>query len=566
MRFDQVHHTRLPESGSISPCACTSKQPGPRRNTRVFCNHITLTMTDDDADTEQAAPAEEHSRAGGRLDELPRAFDDIEVRFTIPSGMKVWWPTKVTRITIRNDDSDIIADATLCYVAAHRMKASEESTYFLPNRAVFTSVGPTSWRSKEEAADAGEGDSGDVDWTVTSRRGRKKRRLGSRRSRRVRESAAASSPAAPLRETANRPDSDQDRTDCLTRTASRSGTHGDTRVPPESEPAEQEHGHADMTSNEGGQDMSWPAQGSLEAKFKELEMKFARLELRVQDKLETKEDNLVSLVVSEKKYMWRFDLMGTISRPVKGNHSTRVTRINSAVQFRPIAIRQLCDFASFQMVATNIGDKYRNGASGTVLFHPALDEIKDENARHNQCSIAFQRGDTLLKWLGVANSARRTAMVRRNERNGRSSVRVLGGLQWDTHNDTLPLNVFVAGSCMPDGLNCESGAEYEHRAVSLESTKWDNSNQSFADVPSMRNRNRGDFVMVNAARCETLFKIVWTTLNDDSARKYTTTGMTTDGLKMGRVEVSVPCTVFYGETLCRQVMNLITASELDECL
>ena len=63
-----------------------------------------------------------------------------------------------------------------------------------------------------------------------------------------------------------------------------------------------------------------------------------------------------------------------------------------------------------------------------------------------------------------------------------------------------------------------------------------------------------------------LFKVTWKSLRDDSARRYTSNGIQSDGLRMGEVQISVPCAVFYGSDMCRSVKDILTSVELEECL
>ena len=77
------------------------------------------------------------------IDEVPREFDKIQVRFRMDSGEIVWWPTTVLTSRECQVPATVKGTARIEYAAFRSTRRSAEDVQFLADRTVNTSVGET---------------------------------------------------------------------------------------------------------------------------------------------------------------------------------------------------------------------------------------------------------------------------------------------------------------------------------------------------------------------------------------------------------------------------------------
>lgn len=515
---------------------------------------------------------DENSDTPRGLYSLPRAFDDIYVRYKLNDGRLVWWPTKVMRITVREDDGEVKADASLLYAAAYNTKECEEAAQFLKGRALFTRDGNTVWRSKMEAADAGEGDSNDEEWIDSARAGRRKRKRqggGKRRPGKRNKAASTNSSQAPNGSEGHISGACEGE-----KRTRQTRTQKHTQLPVHwSQPSESPQTEADCTETESPKSTeAQPARviahvAKLQNQVNTLEKTVARLQQKIEDDLEEKKDEVVELIVCEKKYMWRTLITDMLDRPLRPSLSSTVTPFNSALQFKLVQAKQQCDYASFQMIVEDILSKYGEEKCNGVLFRPSLNDLRRSPNHISTGHIIFNRGTIMLKWLGIQNEdALRKLIYREQNLKGKSSIRVLGGARWNKEDDTVPLTVLL-GASSSDNVSENPCVENElYRAVQFKTPAWDTSNQTFVHPASLVKTDNGELCFFNPETCKGLFKISWKYLDKQSARTYSRRGIQSDGLRMGEVTLAVPCAAFYCEVLCAQLKELVSNRVLDLCL
>ena len=94
--------------------------------------------------------------------DLPQPSEQILVRFSLPDGRRVQWPTTVEEVQPVSAAGNVLATATLVYAAAHgylqeRCRVQFLEGYLLrPEPSCGTDRDVTSWLFEEEEAGADE--------------------------------------------------------------------------------------------------------------------------------------------------------------------------------------------------------------------------------------------------------------------------------------------------------------------------------------------------------------------------------------------------------------------------
>ena len=84
-----------------------------------------------------------HRSSGGQARVTPLEAEDINVKFTLPSGRKVWWPATVEKIEEGSEKSEILADGVVVYHSAFSYARERVKVQLLANRTVRSEV--TTW-------------------------------------------------------------------------------------------------------------------------------------------------------------------------------------------------------------------------------------------------------------------------------------------------------------------------------------------------------------------------------------------------------------------------------------
>ena len=538
-----------------------------------------------------ADQVEEASFDVHEIDALPRAFDCIEVQYTLADGTKVWWPAKVTQLTIRDGASEVKAEGTVTFVAAHRMKECEQQVMFLANRAVYTRDGKTPWRSTMEAADVGEGDDGDMEWDSNKRKPRARGRGDLRRREKSRKTRSTASPRTPTQitprtttvanaqhEERNRRQSTLSRdTGSIGHTAALGTVHNEFMTSSDSPPVQDatrpavarrpgsttttrpqttRTRHDPSLSVQGGQNISPDM-------FENLQQRVARLEVRLAFEIDSREEKAVQTVVDEKQFTWRTILLQTLNRPIRRTKSTRVDPFGSAVQHREVIATELCDYKTFLMAVKHVAKTLQSADQNTVHFNPPLEQLRSSRLQ-TEATIIFSNGSDMLNWLGVCGDALRKDVLLRQQNDRRNTAyRVLGGIQYDPQDHTVPLLVFPGRSTSREGYRAQLRDQSErYRAVQLQPSTWDESNEAFSNAPTMTVGNSGMLHSTNPSVSATLFRITWRATEFAMPRSATRRGLRTGNVQPGDVSVVVPSVVFFGEGMCRQIKDIITEEEV----
>lgn len=464
---------------------------------------------------------------------VPRAFDKIQVLFKLnESDADYWWPAVVLQSKESPTSSTVKGTGVIEYAARHNNKEEQEQVIFLADRVVSTGNGDTPWRTSTEAADEGEGDDGDRSWENGSDAMRVARK------RRVSETCDPVSDEETVNNEGERPKRVRGRSSVSV------GTHGGRR----------HHQRTRKRENTQSARGRSAGVGELLVEVQGVKAMFAQA-------VASSSEKEVQQKVGEKKMIWKVAVEKILASALKENPGKCTEPFNSVLQVSKLVYRDTVSYETFtQVVQALVQDTKKRDSHNELSFLPSLTDVLDPDLDIGEAHVQFISARAMLRWLGIGSPAdvKKNVVREQTLRNGKTVLRILGGLQWVGEVDS-PLRIFVGRSCAPTiGTDTEDIGRHS-KAVEFASARFDNSNNLLAAQPTLVERDVGlygahtDF---NTSQCS-VFTLSWTWMKGLEGRAFSESARSTGTFRLGNLTLTLPYVLCKGAETCKAVSALI---------
>ena len=474
--------------------------------------------------------------------EAPLEAEEINVKFTLPSGRTVWWPATVESIDLRGDSSEVLADAVVVYHAAFSYAAERGNVQVLRNRVLRAQVvswKDAAWKYPDERVPAKEG-SGTMDQPRT--RGDDEGR--------VQHDDSDYNVNADDDVNIN----DEVADDFPSRAAKRRCT--------QARPVEYEY----------------KDQGLADVEDRMMQRMEKFVESRMQTNAPTcNHAELVEERVRVERVKWTDELLrhcSTLPRP----RSSEKEGFSHVLCAGCTTHKFKIDYNLFNYILEDIEKRVR--PYGSVLFRPSEADMIGRTARLER-HVIFRKAATFFEWLGVAKDMNRKAVLiedrndtksggaqmlrimgsmRRNAADANSCMQLLVGRS-SSHVRTARSNEEDPAVAAMEGL--QTCGEGEVECIAYATGQWDEENSVLADAPTVGKGHTGP---LSASCVDSTFSISWQALSPLSRGKYSVTPHFAEGVQLGHVIVRYPYILVRGRTACDEVRHALRSLALDEVL
>lgn len=488
------------------------------------------------------------------VDEMPRPYDKIYVKYEVDDDRHVWWPATVLRTKEYKNPSTIVGTGTLQFAALNGMKASTEDVVFLEGGIVHCNDGETPWRSTAEAADAGQADVDEAEWKTKSQKksSRKKKSESEMHGRAIANNNTQRTLVFPATKTEG--DVDVERP-ALVETSPPQGRSRRKSTPTrkvaiaKSDATNEWHTGSPAMDNLYRRVAGLEQKASAECDHKELRREF----------------------VDERIAILKTRMVEFLGRSPKGNGSKKCSPFHSILQSTSLNVSELAAYNTFRMLVEDVSKCAELGCS--IEFIPSLAGILNPVRGVHSATIVFTKASALMHWLGVRDASDVRALVVRDtatvlshypydpnhhpNHRGSDMIRIVGGLTrgGEFRND---VRLFPGRSA----FRTEQEAIADVRSIHFDGGSWDDSNGMFATPPSLVPDVKG--LKTTSDRCfEGCFTLSWECKTGQTGRVLTRSGRWLGGVQLGTLQLHIPYTTIVGIATCKRVRSLLSCMDFD---
>jgi len=245
----------------------------------------------------------------------------------------------------------------------------------------------------------------------------------------------------------------------------------------------------------------------------------------------------------------KVDILSLLSRPLR--KPVKIVRsMSGAVVETVVSKTYECDFTMFNYMVTDLlatvqsgkrRDDVRLEPSGFDIYH--MGSVSD-------ASIIFRTASAFFKWIGVHGSSQlKRLLLKTQETSGCTSIRLLGGMQYNPDDSTQPLSIYPGGSCarVPDAFEGDKmlALHWQDSSYDLECGLHGNS-ELLEVATGFNTTDRKDM---------DCFFVNWKARMGNVKVKCGSGNMDLEGVRLGTMTVSLPAILFHSLDVVRDVMD-----------
>ena len=482
-------------------------------------------------------------------DDVPREFDKIQIKYRMPTGELVWWPTTIISSREQEIPGYIKGMAIVEFAAYKNCPTTTEDVQFLADRVVNTNMGETPWRTSAEAADAGAGNQEEADWQPTSRArqavGGESSTIEDVQDESEKDSEGDSTEEDPVTE---QPPKQRRRLNPTAEVCDPRGpsTGADTQrrtTAPNNEPAQ-----------------------VMRDEFDAMVRRVVLLEESDRISRRHAKEDVYEKFVNDKKVLWLTRVLKLLGKPVKKFTPTPGRPFSAVLRSDKFTVSEDMSYFYFSHLVDDLvrQDMFNNEPSG-ISLHPSGDALVHPEGNIAEANVLFHSARALFMWLGMTSNEdlRNNIAKSCKQRDGVDITRVLGGLQWTDGDMAKPLRVFVGTSCVAAVPSAGGVSGPPANVVEFASAQWDMSNNTLMSRPVSRTSRRGEYTTTRA--WESVFRLSWTWTGGYEGRAVSPYTKSTHNTRLGEVKLTIPYVVFRGNETCGEVRTILTEEFILGC-
>lgn len=296
-----------------------------------------------------------------------------------------------------------------------------------------------------------------------------------------------------------------------------------------------------------------------------LSTRMVALERRIEGQTACTHDDVIDHIGKVFRTFGKRELLRKLRSPPSLQKRTVYTHpVGATIVRDEVTAEMPCDFQMFKYVLQHIEHHFLpTVGSGNILFSPPIQSILHSSGYLFEADLTFRTAAAFFHCLGLhGKKDLMDIMKRRSQSETQTAMRILGGVQWSTHNEDLPLHIFYGESCAKEPGVVTEG-QRASKVIGFVSTEWDDDNSVFCNkLERLSGNSHLDATAVNDRHA---FGIEWRALPSfPGMGRYSKHALSTEGVQHGTLVFRVPCVMIRCLSYVTRADHLLTGSWTSE--